>query len=203
MDGAGEHAFAGATFAEDEDRGAVSSGGLAGDLEHFDGGWIVSDDAPKVVAAFFGLDRIADPHAESEHLGGAMQSGHHVVKREGLDEIVKGAELHGFDGALDQMVGTHHDYDGGGARLFDLAQDFDAVDAGQNDVEQNEVGLLLMKELEAIFTGESGEDLESLQAQAARDGAEGEFFVIDDEGRVGHVNSAVSRAAYCQTTTSA
>ena len=39
-------------------------------------------------------------------------------------------------------------------RLLDLAQHFDPIDAGQDDVQQDEVRLLLLKKLQAILAGE-------------------------------------------------
>ena len=43
------------------------------------------------------------------------------------------------------MIGTHHDHDRCRVRLFDLAQEFDSVDAGEDNVQQNEVRLLVVK----------------------------------------------------------
>src|SRR5208282_2283304 len=87
------------------------------------------------------------------------------------------------------MVGAHHDHDRGRARSLDLAQNFDSVDAGKNDVQQDEIGILVLKDLQARLAGERGEDLESILPQATRDGAERELFVIDDQSAIWHINS--------------
>ena len=119
------------------------------------------------------FDVVAHAHAQGEHFAGAVEGGDHVGEVEGLDEVVVGAELHGFDGAVDHVVGAHHEDDGGRVGFFQAAQDFDAVDAGKDDVEQGEIGLLLGEDGESVFAGGGCEDFEALLTQAARDGAEG------------------------------
>ena len=173
VDGFGEHSFAGAAFALNKDGGVVGLGGFAGDFEHAASVGIFGDDASEVVASLGLLDVVADAHAEGEHFAGTMEGGDHVGEVEGLDEVVVGAELHGFDGAIDHVVGAHHEDDGGGRGLFHLAQDVDAVHAGHDDVEEGEVGLLVLENADGIFAGVGGEDVEALVAQSAGDGAEG------------------------------
>ena len=130
MDGFREDTFAGAAFALQEDGGVIGLGGLARDFEHARGGFVVGDDLAEVVAAAGLLDVVAHTHAQGEHFAGAVQGGDHVGKVEGLDEVVVGAELHGFDGAVDHVVSAHHEDDGSGVGLLEAAEDFDAVDAG-------------------------------------------------------------------------
>ena len=60
-----------------------------------------------------------------------------------------------------------------GVDSFDLAQDVDAVDAGHDDVEEGEVGLLVLENADGLFAGVGGVDVEALVAQSAGDGAEG------------------------------
>jgi len=110
---------------------------------------------------------------------------------EGLDEVVVSAELHGFNSAVDHVVSTHHEDDGGGIGLLEAAKDFDAVDAREHDVEQCEVGLLLGEDGESVFAGSGCEDFEAFLTQATRDGAEGQVFVVDYEDGVGHENQAL------------
>jgi hypothetical protein len=101
-----------------------------------------------------------------------VQGGNHVGEMEGLDEVVVGAEFHGFDGAIHHVVGAHHEDDGGGIGFFQSAQDFDAIDAGQHDVEESEVGLLLGEQGQRIFAGGGRKNFEALLPQSAGYGAE-------------------------------
>ena len=117
MNGFGEHSLAGTTLTQNQYRGVVGFGGFAGHFQHLDGGGIVSDDMSKIIAALFRFHRITHPHAQSQHLGGTMQNVRHVVEMKGFNQIVKSAQLHGFDGALHQMVGAHHDHDRGRIRF--------------------------------------------------------------------------------------
>jgi hypothetical protein len=159
---------------------------LARDFEHARGGFVVGDNLAEVVMAAGLLHVVAHAHAQGEHLARAVEGGDHVGKMEGLDEVVEGAELHGFNGAVDHVVGSHHQDDGGGVGLLEAAEDFDAVDAGENDVEQGEVGLLLGEDGESVFAGSGREDFKALLAQATRNGAEGQVFVVDYQDGVGH-----------------
>ena len=132
------------------------------------------DDCAEVVAALGLFDVVADAHAESEHFAGAMEGGDHVGEVEGLDEVVVGAELHGFDGAIDHVVGAHHEDDGGGIGLLDLAQDVDAVDAGHARCRAGRGRASApAKTRDSVFAGVGGVDFKALVAQSAGDGAEG------------------------------
>ena len=76
-----------------------------------------------------------------------------------------------------------------GFASLDLAQNFDPVDAGKNDIQQDEIGILILKDFQALFARKRSEDLKSILPQAARDGAERELFVIDDQSAIWHVVS--------------
>ena len=133
-----------------------------------------------VMAATGLLYVVTHAHTEGEHFAGAVEGGDHVGEMEGLDEVVVGAELHGFDGAIHHVVGAHHEDDSGGIGFFQAAEDFDAIDAGQNDVEQSEVGLLLGEDGQRVFAGGGCENFKALLPQSAGNGAEREFFVVDN-----------------------
>ena len=62
-----------------------------------------------------------------------------------------------------------------------LAKNFDAVDAGQDYVQQNQFGALVVESSQPFFTGGRGEDFEALRGQSTADGPEGKSFIVDDE----------------------
>ncbi len=114
----------------------IAVGGPARHLQHFAHGGTLGNQTLKIVAALSGLHRVVNPHAQREHLGSALDGVNHVSDVEGLDQVVIGAQLHGFDGAIHHVVGAHHDHDGRGRDFFCLPQNFDSVNARQNDIEQ-------------------------------------------------------------------
>src|SRR5262249_55231033 len=144
VDGPGKDSFAGAALSLDKDRGAIHFGGLACDLEHGGHLRIAGDNAAEIIASTGSLDALAKANAKGEHLAGSPDGVDHVGEVKGLDEVVVGAEFHGFDGAINHSIRTHHDDDSVGRVLLDLAKDFDTVDAGENDVEEREFGMLFL-----------------------------------------------------------
>jgi hypothetical protein len=74
-----------------------------------------------------------------------------------------------------------------GLRSLDLAQNFDPIDAGKNDVQQDEIGILILKDFQALLAGKRGEYLKSILPQTARDGMERKLFVIDDQSTIWHI----------------
>ena len=73
----------------------------------------------------------------------------------------------------------------GGEILLDLPQNLDAVDAGQHDVEQCQVGLLPRRDFSAS-SPYWREDFIALALQRAADGAQRQRLVIDNQDGVRH-----------------
>ncbi len=144
------------------------------------------DDAPEVVAAFGVLHRVADAHPQRQHLGGALNSVHHVGDVEWLDEEVVGAELHGFDGTVYQVVGAHHHYDHWRRNLLGLPQHFNAVNARQHDVQQRQVGLFFGDYLQRLFSVAGGKHVVAFGLERAADSPQRQRLVIDNENGVRH-----------------
>ena len=105
-----------------------------------------------------------------------------------LDQVVVGAQLHGFYRAIHHVIGAHHENDAGGVSGLDPAKHFYAVDARKHDIQQRQIGFLISEDLEPLLTGGCGKHLKSLFAQTAADGAQGQFFIVNNQDRVGHKN---------------
>ena len=95
---------------------------------------------------------------------------------------MKRAVLHRLDGAVDRREGG--DDDDRQRRVGDAqrAQRVDAADAGQHDVEDDQVDVVVLVEDGQRFFAARGHD--DFEAFAAQDGVEHvaeDFFVVDDE----------------------
>ena len=73
---------------------------------------------------------------QGQHLAGAADGAQHIDDVEGLDEVVVGAELHRLHGAVDHVVGAHHQHHRGAVAFLYLPQDLDAIHPGQHNVHQ-------------------------------------------------------------------
>ena len=67
------------------------------------------------------------------------------------------------------------------SRLLDLLQHLQAVDAGQLDIEQHQVGGLLPDQPQGILPGAGGKDLVSLLLQVLLQGPADQMLVIDHQ----------------------
>ena len=128
-------ALAGTTFSHQQNSGVIGVSGLARDFEHAACGFILCDDLAEVVAATSLFHVVAHADPQGEHLAGAMQGGDQVGEVKRLDQVVVGSGLHRVDRAVHHVIGAHHEYDGRGTLLLHAAQHFDAIDAGQHNVE--------------------------------------------------------------------
>ena len=90
---------------------------------------------------------------------------------EWLDQVIKGAQLHGFYGTVHQVVSAHHEHDGVGIRLLHTTQHFYAVNAGKNDVEQSEIRFILNKYFRSLFAGCCRAHVKTFLPQGTRDSA--------------------------------
>src|SRR5207245_5074204 len=64
-----------------------------------------------------------------------------------LFDVVEGAELDGFDGALDGAVGRQHDHGEDGIELADPLEQVDAAHAGEAHVREHDVRLKTLQQL--------------------------------------------------------
>jgi len=133
----------------------------------------VGDDAAEIVLSLGALDVAAHTNTEGKHFSGALQRSHEVGEMERFDQIVIGSGLHRFDGAIDHVIGAHHEDNGSGIGRLHAAQDFDTIDAGENDIEQDQLGVLFFEDAKGIFAGACREYFIAFGPQAAQDGAQG------------------------------
>ena len=125
---------------------------------------------------------------------GASQEGpdpaHQLAQAERLGQVVVGTELQA-DHLVDLVVAGGQDQDGrlraGGAQP---AQDLEAVDPRQTDVEHDQVGRLAGAELEALLTGAGHDHLVALLLKGELDPAGDGELVLDDQDGGGHGRDA-------------
>ena len=126
------------------------------------------------------LDRLLDRRVERD-----LAEPFGIVR---LDDVVGGAEAHGFDDDLRLLAARQHDHLQLGARRLERLQRLQAVHAGHRDVEQHDVGRLAL--------ADRGDDLVAARIRARFVAAQREKraqvpgesgVVVDDGDRAGVV----------------
>ncbi len=142
VDGGGDQLLAGAALPLDEDAG---SGGrdLLGQLEDAAEGGALEDHLVGIEAASYLRLEGAVLLEEAVVADDLVDQVEQLVGEEGLEEVVAGSLLEGFDRAAHGGEGAHHHHRLFGAQGLDPAQHFQAVGAGGPDIEQDQVGTLL------------------------------------------------------------
>jgi hypothetical protein len=115
-----------------------------------------------------------------------LDPAHELAQPERLREVVVGAQLEA-DHLVDLVVAGGEDEDG---RLRSgrpqAPQDLESVHPGQPDVEDDEVGSLVRRELEALFAGSRDRNLVALLLECVLDAPGDGELVLDDENRCRH-----------------
>jgi hypothetical protein len=110
-----------------------------------------------------------------------LDPAHQLAQAERLGEVVVGAEFEA-DHLVDLVVARGQDEDRHlGARRAEPAEDLEAVHARQADVEHDEVGRLVDREVEALLAGPRDRDLVALLLQGVLDAARDRVLVLDDQ----------------------
>ena len=123
-----------------------------------------------------------------------LDPAHQLAQAERLGQVVVGAELEADD-LVDLVVARRQDQDRHlGAGRAQAAEDLEAVDAGQADVEDDEVGRLVRRDLEALLAGAGDGDLVALLLEGVLDPARDGVLVFDDEDGGCHAADATPRA---------
>ena len=115
---------------------------------------------------------------------GAAQQGAHagdeLAGREGLDEVVVGAELEADDAVLDLALGGEHD-DGDVGGLADGAAHALAGELGEHEVEDDQIEAVLLELLDrALAVAHAAHDV-ALALEVGRDGVADGLLVFDQE----------------------
>ena len=100
----------------------------------------------------------------------------------GFVDVVVGAELQAVDAVL--LLATRREHEDGDRRLrAQQPQHLESADAGQHDVEHDQVepGELFAGQLEAPLAIGGGEDAETLPREVVGQGAAQDGVVFDDE----------------------
>ena len=115
---------------------------------------------------------------------------------ERLRDVVEGALLHGVDGALDRRERGDHHHHQVGVVLADLPEDLHAGEAGQHEVEQDEVDLLALEQGQRLLAGARHDRLVALLAHQRGEDVLEDLLVVDDED----AHAADLRAGRSRTT---
>ena len=119
-----------------------------------------------------------------------LDPAHQLAQAERLRQVVVGAELEADD-LVDLVVAGGQDEDRHlGAGGAEAAQDLEAVDPGQADVEDDEVGRLVRRDVEALLAGAGDGDLVAFLLERVLDAARDGVLVFDDEDGGGHAADA-------------
>ncbi len=123
-----------------------------------------------------------------------LDAAHQLPETERLGQIVVRAELQADDLVHLLVPRREHQDRRLGARRPQSTQRFEAVDAGQPDVQEDEVGSQLRGDVQAIL-GVGGEgDLIALLLESVLDATRDGVFVLDDQDRW-HAAGMVPRGA--------
>lgn len=110
---------------------------------------------------------------------------------EGFGDVIGGAHLEG-EGDVGIAVSGREQDDGDVpemGRLLELTEDFEAVDGGKQDIQEDEVGLFLAHEGEDDVAVVGDEGSETFLAEEELDELRDELLVFDDKD-FGHVRAA-------------
>ena len=135
-----------------------------------------------------GQQRVARREAGQQ----ALDPGQQLGRVERLDEVVVGAGPQPADLLLDLALGGEHDdRDVGGAALLaaDLGRDLVAVELGQHDVEQDEVGRLGAPQAEPFRAVAGDDDVVALLLERVLQESLDVRVVVDDEDLGRHQSS--------------
>ena len=145
VDEPGHQLLAGAALAEDQD-GGRQLGDLLHQIDDVAGHLARPDD--ELALGLFGDLRRQGQHLAVEilALAGVAHQRAQLVVVEILGDVVIGAVLHRLHGGLDVVERRDHDDLDQAVVLLDDAQHFEAADAGQADVEQDEVDVFAVED---------------------------------------------------------
>jgi hypothetical protein len=160
VNGARHQLFSGPGFTTDENRG-LTSGDHTDGLEHFAHLRRAADDVVDApLSRGFG-DQIVELGIHLLHSHRLANGQDQLVVVDGLADVLEGAELHRLHGRAHVVEGSDHHDVGFGIDGSDLLQDAEPVEAGEVDVQDDEIGLELLEPLHTLAAIGSEVDLET------------------------------------------
>ena len=189
MDFARHELLAGARFAGDEDRGFRRRGQLDLRLELLHRRRL----ADELVVARFALAQLADFLLELLLPDGVADGEQQLVAVQRLLEEIERAALRALDGGGDVAVAGDHDHRRRHVLLFQILEDFDAVEHGHLDVEEDGVvrrggarGLV-----DAVLPGARLVDAVALVLQRHPDRFADRSFIVNDKNSERHSSTSL------------
>ena len=126
-----------------------------------------------------------------------LDPGQQLARRVRLGDVVVGADLQPDDLVDLAVLGGQHD-DRHGAALAQLPAHVDAGQAGQHEVEQDEVGAVLVELGQCVGPGLGDGDLVALATEQVRERVGVRLLVLDDEDAT-HGVRLIGRLGSCGT----
>ncbi len=164
--------------------------GGAGGTDAFDGGedllhgLAAADDVVELVAAAQLLFELAVLVAQGADFERLVDDLHQVFQRKRLEQEVRGAGLHGFDGGFHAAVGGHHDHGHLGVLAADLRQELLSVHIRELQVGEDHVGAI--HQLESLFRGGGFGDFKAGGYELKLEYATELLFVFDNQNSFLH-----------------
>src|SRR5688500_5658426 len=180
VDRLGDATLPGAALAEQEDRRLVAAReelDLLGELAHLRRR--AEEGARRRGAT--PLRDVAVHLPEARLLEGAIGDGAEVLQLDRLDEEVLGARLHRLHG--ERHVAVAGDHDDHRTQVAEPVEDREAIDVGEAEVEQEELGALPPEDLDPLLSRVGAEHLVASALEEAREGRRDVRFVVDDQNR--------------------
>ena len=190
LDGARDQLLADAALALDQ-HGDVGGGGAAPERDDALHGLAADDEVGEGQRALGLLLDAGDLALQRLDLERAVDRHLEALGRGRLDDEVDGAGAHGRDGGVDRAVrGLHDDGRGAGLRRRARLKHLHAVDAGHDEVEQDEgdgAAIGALEDLQGLLAALGGLGLVAETLDRFFEDAALGWIVIDDQDELGHV----------------
>src|SRR5262245_36916402 len=178
--GAGEQLLAHARLSVDKHGGVEVHHGLER-LEHREHGRALRHHVTEGEALLVAPDGAAVGGLELLELDGPADDQQHLRHLEGLDQVVLRPQAHRLHRGLDGAVGRHHHHGKVGVLCLELAQQGDAVHAGQAPVREHQIHVLGLEGFESLLAALHRHHLVAAQPEGAVERPEEYFVVVDQE----------------------
>ena len=198
MDRASQETLAGAGFAgEQHRRRLVERRDLSGPLEHRVHGARLAHQSFEADVRRGATAVVGQLLLQETRLTRAVGEQFQLLQVHRFLDVVEGAELHRFHGALDRAVGRQHDHRDHGIERADPLEQIEPAHPGQPDVGEDDVRLQGGEQLERLLPRACHLRLVAVVGQERLGGARQRLLVVHDQhGRAAH---AILRAGWGAT----